>query len=187
MQTKFLLLLGPSGVGKSSIIQRLRQLDYRFAYISPYITRSLRPGETDKTPASDERLDELVRDGKILVVNELYGIRYATPREPIEQAFEAEKFPLLDWPMDRLDIMEQHFSERLFRVYVEVDPATLQNRLQSDERDPTQSRLHAGLAELERLRLGEFDRLIDFRITNPTGEVDAVAQTIYEQYLSRLR
>lgn len=183
MQTKFLLLLGPSGVGKTSIIQRLRQLDGRFVYISPYITRKLRKGETDKVSVSDEKLDELVRDGKILVVNELYGIRYATPREPIEQAFEAEKFPLLDWPIERLDVMERHFLGRIFRAYVEVDPATLRFRLEQDERDPTQSRLQAGLAELERLRLGEYDRLIDFLIANPNREVDATTQTLYEQYL----
>ncbi len=183
MQTKFLLLLGPSGVGKTSIIQRLRQLDKRFVYISPYITRNLRTGETDKVSVIDEKLDELVRDGKILVVNQLYGIRYATPREPIEQAFEAEQFPLLDWPIDRLDVMKQHFHGRLFQVYVEVDPTILQSRLQSDDRDPVQSRLRAGLVELERLKLGEYDHLINYRITNPSGEVDMVAQSIYEQYL----
>ena len=134
---------------------------------------------------SNKRLYELVREEKILIVNELYGIHYATPREPIEQAFEAEKFPLLDWPIDRLDVMERHFSTRLFRIYVEVDHATLRLRLEQDERDPTQSRLQAGLAELERFRLGEYDHFIDYRISNPTGEeTDAVAQTIYEQYSS---
>lgn len=186
MRTKFLLLFGPSGVGKTSIIQQLRQIDDRFVYISPYITRRLRKGETDKVSVSGKKLDKLVRDGKILVVNQLYSIRYATPREPIEKAFEAEKFPLLDWPIHRLDVMEQHFPGRLFRVYVEVDSTTLQSRLQLDERDPTQSRLRAGLSELERLRNAEFDQLIDYRITNPSGEADAVAQAIYEQYLQAI-
>jgi guanylate kinase len=183
MRTKFLLLLGPSGVGKTSIIQWLRQLDDRFVYISPYITRKLRKGETDKVSVSSKKLDKLVRDGKILVVNQLYDIRYATPREPIEQAFEAEKFPLLDWPVERLDVMEQHFPGRLFKVYIETNPETLQQRLAADRRDPTQSRLTTGLAELGRLARGEYDPLIDYRIVNPTGEVDVVARTIYKQYL----
>ncbi len=182
MQTKFLLLLGPSGVGKTSLIQRLRQLDDRFVYISPYVTRKLRKGETDKVSVSKKKLDKLVHDGKILVVNHLYGVRYATPCEPIEQAFEAEKFPLLDWPVHRLDVMEQHFPGRLFKVYVEADPETLRQRLAADRRDPTQSRLTAGLAELERLARSEYDLLIDYRIVNSAGAVDAIAQTIYEQY-----
>ena len=42
---KFLLLLGVSGVGKSTIIRKLLAMDERFVYISPYITRQLREGE----------------------------------------------------------------------------------------------------------------------------------------------
>lgn len=183
MQVKFLLLLGPSGVGKSSIIQRLRQIDDRFVYISPYITRRLRKEETDKVSVSEKKLDKLVLDGKILVVNELYGIRYATPSEPIEQAFATEKFPLLDWPIDRLGVMEGGFPERLFRVYVEVGAKSLRERLKADARDPTQSRLKAGLAELRKLARGQYDHLIDFRIANPDGSVDAVAKKIYQKYL----
>jgi hypothetical protein len=76
-----------------------------------------------------------------------------------------------------------NFPGRLFRVYVETDPETLQQRLAADKRDPTQSRLTAGLTELERLTHGEYDRFIDYRIANPPGEIDAVAQKIYEQYL----
>lgn len=185
MQPRFLLLLGPSGVGKSSIIQRLRQLDGRFVYISPYITRNLRVGETDKISVSEERIDELVRDGKILVVNQLYGIRYATPREPIGQAFEEQKFPLLDWPIDRLNVMEQNLPGGLFKVYVETELGTLRQRLQ-DGRDPNLERFDAGAAELESLRQGHYDNLVDFRIANPPGEVDAVAQTIYEKYLQAI-
>ncbi len=187
MQPRFLLLLGPSGVGKSSIVQRLRQLDERFIYISPYITRGLRVGEKDKVSVCGTTLDALVRDGKILVENQIYGIRYATPREPIEQAFVKGKFPVLDWPIARLDVMEQHFPGLLFRVYVEVDAETLRCRLAADDRDPTQSRLQAGVVELEHLMHGTYDHCIDYRIANTSGEVDAVAHTIYEQYLQATR
>lgn len=36
---------------------------------------------------------------------------------------------------------------------------------------------------LIRTDFGEYDHLIDYRITNPAGEIDAVARTVYEQYL----
>lgn len=185
MMVKFLLLLGPSGVGKTSIIQRLRQLDYRFVYISPYITRQLRSGESDKVSVSDEKLDELVREGKILVVNQLYSLRYATPREAIEQAFGEEKFPLLDWPIDRLAIMERHFAGRLFKVYIETDTETLRLRLQ-DGRDPNLERFDAGAAELETLRRGEYDSLLDLRVVNSSVDIDEIAQLIYSQYLQAI-
>lgn len=185
--TKFLLLLGPSGVGKSTIIRKLRETDPRFVYISPYITRKLRKGESDKVSVSDKKLDILIADGKILVVNEIYGIRYATPKDKIERAFSADKFPLLDWPIVRLDVMQMHFPERLFRVYIRPpNLAVLKERLKRDDRDPGQERLQAGIAELKRLKSGEYDHLTDYCVANPEGRSDAVAKAIYERYLKAI-
>lgn len=185
--TRFLLLLGPSGVGKTTIIRKLREMDARFVYISPYITRKLREGEADKVYVSNKKLNTLIADGKILVVNELYGIRYATPKEKIEKAFKAGKFPLLDWPIERLDVMQVHFPDRLFRVYIRPPSlAVLKERLRQDDRDPSQDRLKAGIAELKRLRSGEYDHLIDYSIANPAGDSDTVADAIYERYLAAI-
>ena len=188
MATKFLLLLGPSGVGKTTIIKKLREIDARFAYISPHITRRLRKGESDKVYVSNRKLDELVATGKILVVNALYGIRYATPKEPIEKAFENGQFPVLDWPIDRLDIMRRHFHQRLFTVYVRPPNfKTLRLRLLEDDRDIDKERLRAGIAELRRLRQGEYDDLIDLCVMNPSGTSDMVAEKIYKRYLAALK
>lgn len=79
--TKFLLLLGPSGTGKSTIIRELRQMDERFIYISPYITRPLRENETDKVHISDQEMDLRKENGEFLTINNLYGIRYATSHD----------------------------------------------------------------------------------------------------------
>lgn len=183
MTPKFLLLLGPSGTG-TTIIQRLRAMDSRFVYISPFITRRLRKGEQDKVYVGNRRLDKLVRNGKILVVNELYGIRYATPRGPIDQAFAAGNFPLLDWPIERLDVMQQHFAGRLYTVYVEPpDLETLRRRLDENGRDPERKRFAAGASELEALRCGDYDSLIDLRIISVDGQTDTMAQHIYSKYL----
>ena len=92
---KFLLLLGVSGVGKTSIIKELLKLDDRFIYISPWITRPLRAGETDKVSVTEEDLQRLLSAGEILAVNDIYGIRYGTPKQPIKDAFEQGQFPLL--------------------------------------------------------------------------------------------
>ncbi|HBD04983.1 TPA: hypothetical protein DCZ32_00830, partial [Candidatus Uhrbacteria bacterium] len=59
VMSKLLLLLGPSGVGKSAIIDELSKLDSRFVYISPYMTRPLRQGERNKIAVSDEQMDEM--------------------------------------------------------------------------------------------------------------------------------
>lgn len=182
-RSKFLLILGVSGVGKSAIIRELRKLDSRFVCISPYMTRTLRPDETDKVSIDDGALDEMSRNNQLLVVNELYGVRYATPRQPIERAFREDRFPLLDWPVDRLEVMQQEFPDRLFRVYIEPpDIDSLKRRL-ADGRDPTEQRLDAAKAEITTLASGAHDSAIDYRTVNRDGEVDAIANEIYQAYL----
>jgi orotidine-5'-phosphate decarboxylase len=182
-RSKFLLLLGVSGVGKSTIIRELRKFDSRFVYISPFMTRELRFGETDKIPITGEQMDEMERQGKLLVLNELYGVRYATPREPIEQAFAGEQFPLLDWPIDRLHVMQQAFPEKIFTVYVEPpDTETLRRRL-ADGRDPEEKRMDAAMAELATLAQGTYDDAVNHRVVSSEGEATSVAHAIYHEYI----
>lgn len=185
-RSKFLLILGVSGVGKSTIIRELRTLDNRFVYIAPFMTRELRIGEEDKIPITDVQMDEMERQGKLLAVNELYGVRYATPREPIEQVFREEKFPLLDWPINQLYIMHQTFSERLFTVYVEPpDRETLRRRL-ADGRDPEEKRFGVALSELEAFASGNYDDIINHREVSREGEAVFIARSIYTLYLQAM-
>jgi len=185
-RSKFLLILGASGVGKSTIIRELRRLDHRFIYISPFMTRELRPGEEDKVPIGDGELDEMERNGTVLVVNELYGVRYATPREPIELAFRDEKFPVLDWPIERLPVMQQAFPGRLFTVYVEPPNLDVLRLRLADGRDPSEKRLDAAAAELAALSLGTYEGLIDYRTVNQEGEAGTVASAIYQAYVQAI-
>lgn len=184
VSTKFLLLLGPSGVGKSTIIRGLRLLDNRFSYIAPYTTRRLRPGESDKIPVSDVDFDILERRGMFLTVNHLYGVRYGTPREPIEAAFRNNLFPVLDWPLNQLQVMEENYPGRILPVYL-TPPSidALQQRL-SDGRDPSAARLTAGVSEL--LSVSQAPHSIRYKVINYDGMADATVQEVYRIYMSSL-
>jgi guanylate kinase len=182
---KFLLLLGPSGCGKSTIIRKLRDMDTRYTYISPYITRPLREGEADKVSISNQEMDDMNARGELLVINEIYGIRYATPRTLITEAFACRQFPVLDWPVDRLSIMSDAFGyDRLFVVYV-APPSLkeLHRRLQLDGRDADGVRFEAGRQEWFQYEAGEFDDVINLRVTSEANRIEELASTIHQSYL----
>lgn len=182
--SKFLLLLGPSGVGKSSIIEELIQLDSRFVYISPFMTRSLRYGEKNKISISNGEMDEMSERGEFLVINELYGIRYATPRQPIEQALRDNNFPVLDWPINRISVMTEAFPNQLYTVYVSPPSIeALQQRLARDDRDADGHRLRSAREELKALESFRHSGIYDFEIVSEENQVPKVAQTIYANYL----
>lgn len=183
MHAKFLLLLGVSGVGKTTIIKELLEIDDRFVYISPYITRPLRQGETDKIPTTEAELQRKLASGEILAVNDIFGIRYGTPKQPIKDAFRQGKFPLLDWPIKRLEVMENEFCGFLHRVYLQPPSvAELRRRLGQDERDTDGRRLTAALQELEYLQGGHLEGKYDIRVMSE-GDPKAVAHQIYQSYL----
>lgn len=186
--SKFLLLLGSSGVGKSTIIDELCRLDSRFIYISPYMTRSLREGEKNKISISDERMDEMWSRGELLAINELYGIRYATPRLPIVEALASGNFPILDWPISKIGVMTQAFPEQLHIVYVSPPSiAVIRQRLIKDRRDTDGLRLQSAQEELEAYESSRYVGICDFEIISEENQIPKIAHAIYASYLKSCR
>lgn len=184
---RFLLLLGPSGAGKSTLIQFLQKIDPRFIYISPYTTRELRPNETDKVHVSIDELHRLELEGKLLTINQLYGIYYATPKDRIDQVLQNGQFPVLDWPIDKLEIMFKHYQEQIFTVY--VDPGSveeLERRLTLDGRDLEGKRLRSGREELLRYYEGFYNPILHFKTINGYGLDKECACAIYQAFSSIL-
>lgn len=184
--SKFLLLLGPSGVGKSSIIEELILLDNRFVYISPFITRSLRKGEINKVSISNKEMDRMSELGEFLAINELYGVRYATPLQPIEQALDSNSFPVLDWPVSRVSVMTEAFPNQLYIVYISPPSIeALQQRLARDVRDIDGQRLRSAQEELEALECLRYSGISDFEIVSEENQVPKIARLIYANYLQQ--
>jgi guanylate kinase len=186
-QGKFLLLMGPSGAGKSTVIRHLKQLDDRFIYVTPLTTRELRPNEQDKIHVSLEEIEALDKAGKLLTINCIYGIYYATPKELIDNALAQGKFPVLDWPINKLDVMEKSYEGQLYKAYVYPDDLQeLQRRLSQDERDKDGKRYEAGVAEINNLIAGNYDKLCDLKIINKKDCDQEIARTIYQEFLASL-
>lgn len=182
--SKFLLLLGPSGVGKSTIIEELCRLDSRFVYVSPFMTRPARDGEKNKISISDKQMDGMFSRGEFLAVNELYGIRYATPRLPIDEALLNGNFPVLDWPVSKIEVMTQTFPGLLHVVYVApLSVEVLRQRLANDKRDVNGKRLQSAHDELEAYWSSRYLGIYDFEVISEENQVQKIADAIYTNYL----
>jgi len=97
MATHLVVLSGPSGVGKSSVIQAaLKEMPQTWLSVSA-TTRQPRPGEVDGVNyfyVTNEAFDQMISDGNLLEWAEFAGNRYGTPRAPVEDKL-AQNVPVL--------------------------------------------------------------------------------------------
>jgi guanylate kinase len=93
------VLSGPSGVGKSTVVARLRAAHPEVWQSVSLTTRTPRPGEIDGLHyrfCDDAGFDEAVRSGQLLEWAEFAGYRYGTPRGPVEDRLERGEPVLLE-------------------------------------------------------------------------------------------
>lgn len=94
---KLVLLIGPSGVGKSAIVRQLRAEHPEFHYPRSATTRARRPGEGDEMYhfVDNARFDELLAEHKVLEWAIVHGRdRYATMKDDIIPLIEEGKIVL---------------------------------------------------------------------------------------------
>ena len=86
------VLSGPSGVGKSTVVTRLRQEQPHIWQSVSVTTRPPRPGEADGREyffVSERQFDAMAADGKLLEWAKFAGNKYGTPRAPVAERLEA--------------------------------------------------------------------------------------------------
>jgi guanylate kinase len=98
---RLVVLAGPSGVGKSSVVHELRALYPELWFSVSATTRAQRPGEVDGRDyhfVSSAEFDRMIADGELLEWAEIHGgiHRSGTPRGPIERRVSAGAHALVE-------------------------------------------------------------------------------------------
>jgi guanylate kinase len=96
---RLLVLSGPSGVGKSTVVRELRAHHPEVWLSVSVTTRFPRPGEIDGVHyhfVSEAAFEELVAENGLLEWASFAGHRYGTPRAPVERCLAAETPVLLE-------------------------------------------------------------------------------------------
>ena len=96
---KLLVISGPSGTGKSTVIGRLMQQMDGLEFSVSATTRAPRPGECDGVDyffVTRERFDEMVENDELLEHATFVGNSYGTPRSQVEARLEQGITVILD-------------------------------------------------------------------------------------------
>ncbi len=94
-----LVISGPSGTGKGTLIKRLMEEDESLVFSVSATTRAPRPGEIDGVHyhfVSNEQYDELVAADAFVEYANVHGNRYGTLRSEVYQRLEKGENVVLD-------------------------------------------------------------------------------------------
>lgn len=162
---KLIVIVAPSGTGKSTMIKRLK-LDYPSIVESvSYTTRPLRPGEIDGLSYFFISREDFIlkRDNnEFLEWAEVHGNFYGTSKEFVEQCLRAGKHVLFDLDVQGTDSMKLHFGSIANVIFISPPSVEeLEKRLRHRGTENTQViNLRLTNARKELLRKEDFDFLI---------------------------
>jgi guanylate kinase len=113
---RLIVLAGPSGVGKSSVVRELRTLLPDLFFSVSVTTRDPRAGETDGVDyrfVGPEGFDTMIARGELLEWAEIHGglQRSGTPRAPVEDALAAGRPVLVEVDLAGARAMKQAMPE----------------------------------------------------------------------------
>jgi guanylate kinase len=121
-----IVIAGPSGVGKGTVVHRLLARDAdRFALSVSVTTREPRPGEIDGVHyrfVSDDEFDRLIERGELLEWAEIVGHRSGTPRRPVQELLDAGRDVILEIDVHGAEQIRDRVPEALL---IFLKPPTL--------------------------------------------------------------
>jgi guanylate kinase len=126
-----IVISGPSGVGKDTLIRRVLDLDPNVRYSVSGTTRRPRPDEKDEanyTFLTKDRFEELVREGAFLEHATYNRHLYGTFRDRVQEAREAGRDVLLKIDVQGAEQVRRLVPEALFIFVVAPSEAELERR-----------------------------------------------------------
>ncbi len=173
-----IVISGPSGVGKDSVIRRLKERNLPIHFVITANTRAPRDDERDGVDyffISKERFFQMIEAGELLEHTQVYTDYKGIPKAQVRQALASGKDVLL-----RVDVQGAATVHGLCpdAVLIYLAPASeeeLVKRLQERKSESGESlrvRIETARHEMEQLK--EFDYVVE----NTQGKLDEAVDTI---------
>jgi guanylate kinase len=180
------VISGPSGVGKDTLIERLLKLDPNLRYSISFTTRAPRPGEVDRVSyffVSRERFEQLAAQGFFLEHASYAGNLYGTPAAPVDAAREAGHDILLKIEVKGAQQVRTRAPDGLFIFVAPPNNDELVRRQEQRSKDSLQDMAERRrIAEQEIAYARDYDHVVvNDDLDRAVAEVAAIIQRARER------
>lgn len=173
-----IVLSGLSGVGKDTVLAKLRQRKFP-AFISISVaTRQPRQGEKDGADyyfIAQEKYQEMVAKNELLESATVYGNGYGIPREPVRQALKSGQDVIVKIDVQGAATIKKKVPNALLIFLVTYSLEELEKRLKkrrTETEDELKLRLKTAVKELDSIPM------FDYVVVNREGKVDRAIDDI---------
>ncbi|NTV64205.1 MAG: guanylate kinase [Oscillochloris sp.] len=175
------VISGPSGVGKDSVLMRMRELGFPFHFVVTANSRPQRPGEIDGYDyhfVTGERFEQMIRDDELLEWANVYGQYKGIPKFEVRQAMQSGRDVILRINVDGAATIKQIAPEAIFIFLAPSSLDELRHRLtlrRTESPDEIEQRLALANHELAQAR--HFDYVVinhESRLDEAAGQIRAI-------------
>lgn len=173
-----IVISGPSGVGKDSVLQRMKECDLPFHFVVTATTRPPRPEEQDGVDyifVSSEDFAKMIDEGELLEYAIVYNDYKGIPKEQVRQALASGVDVVMRVDVQGAATVRKLSPEAVLIFLTTENEDELVNRLKKRKTEsPEGLKLRIATARQELKRIGEFD----YVVVNGEGRLDDTVDAI---------
>lgn len=165
LEAKLIIIVAPSGTGKSSLISKLRQEFKNLQWSVSATTRKKRIGETEGLDyffVSQESFNHDIHHGKFVEWAKVHGNYYGTPRTYVENGINEGKILLFDLDIQGADSMVRDYGKYTKTIFISPPSLeVLEERLiarGTEDEETIKRRTQNAIIELQ--RKNDYDYLV---------------------------
>ncbi|MEE8598176.1 MAG: guanylate kinase [Dehalococcoidales bacterium] len=174
----FIVLSGPSGIGKDAILARMKESDYPLEYITTVTTRPRRAKERDNVDyhfISTESFQGMISGNELLEWANVYGNWYGVPKGAVKQALDKGRDTIVKVDIQGAATIKKILPQAVFIFLMPASMEELALRLkQRHTESPSDLTLRIKTAEEEIKQLP----LLDYIVVNKQDEIDLAVSEI---------
>jgi guanylate kinase len=173
-----IVISGPSGVGKDTVLQRMKERNTPIHFVVTATTRPARPGEVhgrDYFFVSNDEFAEMIEQGELLEYAIVYNDYKGIPKQRVREALASGQDVVLRLDVQGAQTVRMLVPDALLIFLTAASEPELEERLRERKTEtPEGLKLRIATARQEMKRIQEFD----YVVVNPDYELDQTVDTL---------